>query len=93
MAGSQLLVNVLLDETDDWPLWLQAWSGMNTIETTHIWPNKALRLSVRWIRTTSNYWPTWQDINFADQRKQVDHWSLYRRAEFSAGGCNVRKPQ
>jgi hypothetical protein len=29
--GSQLIVNVLLDETDDRPVWLQAWGGPNTI--------------------------------------------------------------
>lgn len=30
-AGSQLIVKALLDETDDRPIWLQAWGGMNTI--------------------------------------------------------------
>ncbi|MBT5832656.1 MAG: DUF1593 domain-containing protein [Candidatus Latescibacteria bacterium] len=30
-AGSQLIVKVLLDETDDRPIWLQAWGGTNTI--------------------------------------------------------------
>ncbi len=30
-AGSQLIVKVLLDETDDRPVWLQAWGGPNTI--------------------------------------------------------------
>ena len=30
-AGSQLIVNVLLDDTDDRPVWLQAWGGPNTI--------------------------------------------------------------
>ncbi len=30
-AGSNLIVKVLLDETDDRPVWLQAWGGMNTI--------------------------------------------------------------
>jgi polygalacturonase len=30
-AGSQLIAKVLLDETDDRPVWLQAWGGMNTI--------------------------------------------------------------
>lgn len=30
-AGSQHIVKVLLDETDDRPIWLQAWGGMNTI--------------------------------------------------------------
>ena len=30
-AGSQLIVDVLLDETDDRPVWLQAWGGVNTI--------------------------------------------------------------
>jgi hypothetical protein len=30
-AGSQLIVKVLLDETDDRPIWLQAWGGPNTI--------------------------------------------------------------
>ncbi len=29
--GSQLIVNVLLDETDNRPVWLQAWGGVNTI--------------------------------------------------------------
>jgi len=29
--GSELIVNVLLDETDDRPVWLQAWGGPNTI--------------------------------------------------------------
>ena len=29
--GSQLIVKVLLDETDDRPVWLQAWGGPNTI--------------------------------------------------------------
>jgi hypothetical protein len=29
--GSQLIVNVLLDHTDDRPIWLQAWGGPNTI--------------------------------------------------------------
>jgi len=29
--GSQLIVNVLLDETDCRPIWLQAWGGPNTI--------------------------------------------------------------
>lgn len=29
--GSQHIVRVLLDETDDRPVWLQAWGGMNTI--------------------------------------------------------------
>jgi hypothetical protein len=30
-AGSQLIVKVLLDGSDDRPIWLQAWGGMNTI--------------------------------------------------------------
>lgn len=29
--GSQLIVDVLLDETDARPIWLQAWGGFNTI--------------------------------------------------------------
>jgi len=29
--GSQLIVKVLLDETDERPIWLQAWGGPNTI--------------------------------------------------------------
>ncbi|MFH0758411.1 MAG: nucleoside hydrolase-like domain-containing protein [Bacteroidota bacterium] len=29
--GSQHIVRVLLDESDDRPVWLQAWGGMNTI--------------------------------------------------------------
>jgi hypothetical protein len=29
--GSEHIVRVLLDETDDRPIWLQAWGGMNTI--------------------------------------------------------------
>ena len=29
--GSEHIVKVLLDETDDRPIWLQAWGGMNTI--------------------------------------------------------------
>lgn len=30
-AGSELIVKVLLDETDKRPVWLQAWGGTNTI--------------------------------------------------------------
>ena len=30
-AGSDLIVKVLLDESDDRPVWLQAWGGLNTI--------------------------------------------------------------
>ena len=30
-VGSQLIVKILLDETDDRPIWLQAWGGPNTI--------------------------------------------------------------
>lgn len=30
-AGSQLLVKVLLDATDDRPIWVQTWGGTNTI--------------------------------------------------------------
>jgi hypothetical protein len=30
-AGSQLIVQVLLDESDERPVWLQAWGGPNTI--------------------------------------------------------------
>lgn len=30
-AGSQHIVSVLLDETDNRPIWLQAWGGTNTI--------------------------------------------------------------
>lgn len=30
-AGSKLIVKVLLDESDDRPVWLQAWGGPNTI--------------------------------------------------------------
>lgn len=30
-AGSQHIVNILLDESDDRPVWLQAWGGPNTI--------------------------------------------------------------
>ncbi len=29
--GSELIVKVLLDKSDDLPIWLQAWGGMNTI--------------------------------------------------------------
>ena len=29
--GSDLIVRILLDKTDDRPVWLQAWGGMNTI--------------------------------------------------------------
>jgi hypothetical protein len=30
-AGSELIVKILLDETDNRPIWLQAWGGTNTI--------------------------------------------------------------
>jgi hypothetical protein len=30
-AGSQLIAKVLIDDTDDRPIWLQAWGGLNTI--------------------------------------------------------------
>ena len=30
-AGSNLIVKVLLDKTDNRPVWMQAWGGMNTI--------------------------------------------------------------
>ena len=30
-AGSQHIVKILLDETDNRPIWLQAWGGTNTI--------------------------------------------------------------
>ncbi len=30
-AGSQHIAKVVLNESDDRPLWLQAWSGPNTI--------------------------------------------------------------
>jgi len=30
-AGSQLIAKVLLDDTDNRPVWLQAWGGVNTI--------------------------------------------------------------
>lgn len=30
-AGSQLIVKVLLDESDERPVWIQAWGGTNTI--------------------------------------------------------------
>ena len=30
-AGSDLIVKVLLDKSDDRPVWMQAWGGMNTI--------------------------------------------------------------
>ena len=30
-AGSQLIAKVLLDDSDNRPIWLQAWGGMNTI--------------------------------------------------------------
>lgn len=30
-AGSQLIANVLMDQTDECPIWLQAWGGPNTI--------------------------------------------------------------
>lgn len=30
-AGSQHIVNVLLDESDNRPIWIQAWGGINTI--------------------------------------------------------------
>ncbi|GJM36548.1 MAG: hypothetical protein DHS20C18_55490 [Saprospiraceae bacterium] len=30
-AGSDLIVKVLLDESDDRPIWIQAWGGVNTI--------------------------------------------------------------
>jgi hypothetical protein len=30
-AGSQLIVKVLLDDSDDRPIWLEAWGGTNTI--------------------------------------------------------------
>lgn len=30
-AGSQLIVKVLLDRSDDQPIWVQAWGGTNTI--------------------------------------------------------------
>ena len=29
--GSKLIVNILLDDSDDRPIWLQAWGGINTI--------------------------------------------------------------
>jgi hypothetical protein len=39
-AGSQHIVKVLLDESDDRPVWLQAWGGPNTIaralKTIHV---------------------------------------------------------
>ena len=30
-AGSQRIVEVLLDESDERPVWIQAWGGTNTI--------------------------------------------------------------
>ena len=34
-AGSSHIVKVLLDETDDRPIWIQAWGGTNTISGIH----------------------------------------------------------
>lgn len=75
-AGSDLIARVLLDETDNRPIWLQAWGGMNTIaralktiEDTH--PEKMAQVAAK-IR----FFFIWeQDSTYQDYIRP--HWGKY----------------
>lgn len=75
-AGSQLIVKVLLDETDDRPVWLQAWGGPNTItralktiEQEHPKKMEAVAKKIR-------FFFIWeQDSTFQDYIRP--HWGKY----------------
>jgi hypothetical protein len=75
-AGSQLIVKVLLDETDDRPVWVQAWGGTNTIaralktiEEEH--PDRMAEVAKK-IR----FYFIWeQDVTYQDYIRP--HWGKY----------------
>ena len=75
-AGSQLIAEVLLDETDDRPVWLQAWGGPNTIARAlktieEEYPDKMAEVAVK-IR----FFFIWeQDSTY--QSYILPHWGKY----------------
>ncbi|MEP1445264.1 MAG: nucleoside hydrolase-like domain-containing protein [Paraglaciecola sp.] len=74
--GSQLIVDVLLDETDNNPVWLQAWGGTNTIaralktiEEKH--PDK-----MEYVANKMRFYFIWeQDPTYQDYI--LPHWGKY----------------
>ncbi len=75
--GSQHIVRVLLDESDDRPIWVQAWGGTNTIaralktiEEEH--PEKMAEVAKK-----LRFFFIWeQDISFQDYIRP--HWGKYQ---------------
>lgn len=75
-AGSQHIVNVLLDESDNRPIWIQAWGGTNTIakalktiEEEH--PNK-----MAYIANKLRFFFIWEQDN-TYQTYIRPHWGKY----------------
>jgi hypothetical protein len=75
-AGSSHIVKVLLDETDDRPIWIQAWGGTNTIaralktiEENH--PEK-----MEYVANKIRLYLIWeQDVTFQEYIRP--HWGKY----------------
>ena len=75
-AGSQLIVNVLLDETDNRPVWLQAWGGVNTIARALKTIQEEYPEKMEYVANKIRLYLIWeQDATYQDYIKP--NWGMY----------------
>ena len=75
-AGSQHIVNVLLDESDDRPIWIQAWGGTNTIARALKTIEEEHPEKMAYVADKIRFFFIWeQDTTYQDYIRP--HWGKY----------------
>ncbi|MBI0399959.1 DUF1593 domain-containing protein [Cyclobacterium marinum] len=75
-AGSSHIVKVLLDETDDRPIWIQAWGGTNTIARALKTIEENYPEKMEYVANKIRLYLIWeQDVTFQEYIRP--HWSKY----------------
>ena len=75
-AGSQYIVKVLLDKTDNQPVWLQAWGGPNTIARALKTIEENHPDQVAYVASNIRFFFIWeQDSTYQDYIRP--HWGKY----------------
>jgi len=75
-AGSQYIVKVLLDKTDDRPVWLQAWGGPNTIARALKTIEEKHPDQMAYVASKIRFYFIWEQDN-TYQRYIRSHWGKY----------------
>lgn len=74
--GSEHIVKVLLDETDDRPIWLQAWGGTNTIARALKTIEEDYPDKMEYVANKIRFFFIWEQDNTYQKYIRV-HWGKY----------------